>query len=153
MADLFGSKASNRGMVIHYNDVDEQKGIYSEAIELWCRKLSDLTQENFKTGMEGLEKKAEEAYRDGEEMWPPSYAEFRALCFPKNDRDSAAHKVLEHVLLAPIESPEEKEKRLELGRIEAARLLALFDELQEPKHLTEAERLDSERLERLKNDI
>lgn len=135
MADLFGSKASNRGLVIHYNDEDEKKGIFSDAVDLWCRKLGDLTQDDFKTGMEGLEKKAESAYRDGDEMWPPSYAEFRALCFPKNDRDSAAHKVLEHVLLAPIESPEDKEKRLELGRKEAARLLGMFDEPEPAKEI------------------
>jgi hypothetical protein len=135
MADLFGSKASNRGIVIYESKVHEEKGIFSEAIELWCRKLGDLTQDDFKRGMEGLEKKAEDAYREGEEMWPPSYAEFRALCFPKNDRDSAAHKVLEHVLLAPIESPEDKEKRLELGRKEAARLLGMFDEPEPVKEI------------------
>lgn len=51
----------------------------------------------------------------------------------------------------PPESKEEKEARLELGRKEAARLLAMFEE-PEPKPLSKAELDDLARLERLKRD-
>jgi hypothetical protein len=145
MADLFGSKASNRGFIIY---ADENKGIFSDALDLWCRKLGDLTADDFKAGMEGLEKKAEDAYRNGEEMWPPSYAEFRALCFPKSDRDTLAHKPFEKVLA--IEDQTAKQKRVEIGLKHTEELLNLLDPKPEPKELTEAEKLDLERLERIK---
>src|SRR5687767_12306120 len=76
LADLFSSKAAAKGLIIYF---DESKKIYSETFDLWCRKLDGLTVDDFKKGMEGLEAKAEESYRLGDEMWPPSYAEFRAL--------------------------------------------------------------------------
>lgn len=81
LGDLFDSKARAKGLVVFETDIDEEKENYSPAIILWHKKLLDLTVDNFKTGIAGLEKRAEESYRAGGEMWPPSYSEFRALCF------------------------------------------------------------------------
>lgn len=146
LADLFGSKAASKSLVIYF---DESKGIYSEQFDLWGWKLDDLTAEDFKRGMEGLEKRAEQCYRDGEEMWPPSYAEFRALAFPASNRDTLAHKPFDNLALP--EPKEYKSKRYEEGIKQTAALLAMLDDKPEPKPLTEAERADIEKLERLKN--
>lgn len=145
MADLFSSKAAAKGLIIYF---DEQKKIYSETFDLWCRKLDGLTVDDFKRGMEGLEAKAEESYRLGEEMWPPSYAEFRALAFPKTDRDAIAHKPFERAGLP--EPKEYRTKRYEQGISECQKLLAMFDEPKQSKPLTPEEIEDLQRLERLK---
>lgn len=130
LGDLFGSKCNQRGLVIYQSDYDEERGVYSEALRLWYRKLNDLTIDNFKCGMEGLEKKAEESYRLGGEMWPPSYAEFRALCFPYADRDLMAHNVLPRRL--EIEDQTAKTKRYKEGVKQSAALLAMLEPEPEP---------------------
>lgn len=129
LADLFGSKVFNRGLVIY---ADAEKQIYSEAFKLWCRKLEDLTETDFKTGMDGLEKKTEAAYREGEEMWPPSYAEFRALAFPKTSRDTIAHKYFEPTLA--IEDQAAKAKRYEIGMKKTSEILNLLGGEPEKQH-------------------
>jgi hypothetical protein len=145
LADLFGSKAANKGLVIYF---DESKGIYSEQFDLWGWKLDDLTAEDFKRGMEGLEKRAEQCYRDGEEMWPPSYAEFRALAFPASNRDTLAHKPFERLQLPDMTA---MSKAKQAGRAELDKMLGLLNETPEPKQLTAAEREDLEKLERIRN--
>lgn len=153
LADLFSSKAASKGLIIYF---DESKGIYSEQFDLWCRKLDDLRLEDFKRGMEGLEKRAEEQYRLGAEMWPPSYAEFRALAFPATNRDSQAHK-LAPSLYDPttgkyrLEDMTAKEKRLQTGVKQCQDILAMLETPPPPsKPMTEAEIKDLEKLERLK---
>lgn len=128
MVDLFGSKATSKGFIIYF---DEDKRIYSDTFELWCRKLHDLQPVDFKRGMQNLEEKSEIDYREGNEMWPPSYAEFRALAFPKSGRDTIAHKPFERLLA--LEDQTEKAKRYELGKQEASKLLAMLGEDPEPK--------------------
>lgn len=146
MADLFSSKAAAKGLTIYF---DEQKKIYSETFDLWCRKLDGLTVDDFKKGMEGLEAKAEESYRLGEEMWPPSYAEFRALAFPKTDRDAIAHKPFERAGLP--EPKEYRTKRYEEGVKQCQDILSMFDTPEkEAKPLSKADIEDLQRLERLK---
>ena len=81
---------------------------------------------DFKRGMDGLESKAEQDYREGAEMWPPSYAEFRALAFPQTTRDSLAHKPFERVL--SIEDQTEKAKRYEIGMKNCESILSMFAE-------------------------
>lgn len=129
---------------------DEAKGEYSEQFDLWAWKLDDLTAEDFKRGMDGLERRAEQCYRDGEEMWPPSYAEFRALAFPASNRDTMAHKPFDKPALP--EPPEYKSKRYQEGLRNTAALLAMLDDKPEDKQLTPAEIADNERLEKLRNE-
>lgn len=121
MGDLFGSKAASQGLIIYF---DDEKRAYSDKFELWCRKLSDLQPVDFKRGMEGLERKSELDYREGREMWPPSYAEFRALAFPKSGRDTIAHKPFERILA--IEDQTAKAKRYEEGVKQTTALLAML---------------------------
>lgn len=121
LSDLFGNKINGRGLFIY---ADAEKGIFSEAFKLWCRKLADLNESDFVIGMAGVEKKAEAMFRDGEEMWPPSYAEFRAMCFPKATRDTLAHKYFEPLI--GIEDQTARAARYELGRQESAKLLGML---------------------------
>jgi len=156
LGDLFSSKAALKGLVIFDNDDDKKKGIYTETFELWCRKLDGLTVDDFKKGMEGLESKAEESYRLGDEMWPPSYAEFRALAFPKSDRDSQAYKIAPSVFdpknTKAIEDSNGKSKRYQDGLRQCEMIKAMLNPPpQEPKPLTKEEIEDLEKLERLKN--
>ena len=145
LADLFGSKAASKSLVIYY---DMEKGEYSEQFDLWAWKLDDLTAEDFKRGMDGLEKRAEQCYRDGEEMWPPSYAEFRALAFPASNRDTLAHKPFERLQLPDMTAMSKAKKA---GRAELDSMLSMLDDKPEPKPLTDADKADLERLERIKN--
>lgn len=146
LADLFGSKASSKGLKIHEFQGDTD---YSEGFKLWCRKLDDLKLEDFKRGMEGLEKRAEDEYRLGNEMWPPSYAEFRALAFPASTRDTIAHKPFEGKTLP--EPKEYRSKRYEEGVKQTAALLSMFDDKPEPKKPSQEELADMARLEAIKN--
>jgi hypothetical protein len=147
LADLFGSKAASKGLIIYF---DQNKNIYSEQFDLWCWKLDDLMPEDFKNGMKGLEKRSEDQYREGGEMWPPSYAEFRALAFPASNRDTLAHKTFDKPALP--EPKEYKSKRYEEGLKQTAALLAMLDDKPEPKTLTQDEINDLQRLERILND-
>jgi hypothetical protein len=133
LADLFDSKAAAKGLVIFS---DREKKIYSEKIELWFRKLDDLDTEDFKRGMTNLEKKAEIDYREGNEMWPPSYAEFRALAFPKSGRDTQAHKVFDRPI--GIEDQTAKAKRCEVGIKNTSSLLEMLDQPSPEKIKSEA---------------
>lgn len=146
IADLFGSKAASKSLVIYDSKVQDE---YSEQFDLWAWKLDDLTAEDFKRGMEGLEKRAEQCYRDGEEMWPPSYAEFRALAFPASNRDTLAHKTFDKPALP--EPKEYKSKRYEEGLKQTAALLAMLDDKPEDKQQTQDEINDLQRLEKIKN--
>jgi len=148
LADLFGSKAASKSLVIYDGKVQEE---YSEQFDLWAWKLDDLTAEDFKRGMDGLERRAEQCYRDGEEMWPPSYAEFRALAFPASTRDALAHKPFDKPALP--EPQDYRAKRYQEGLRQTAALLAMLDDKQEDKQLTDADKADLERLEKLKNAL
>lgn len=140
MGELFRNKAKSEGLIIYF---DENKGVYSETFKLWCVKLKDLTIENFRTGTLGMEEKAEAMYRAKKEMWPPSFAEFRALCFPANDYDKQAHVILPSMFdpnnAHLLEDQTAKEKRRELGKQNTGKLLGLLG-VKPPKEITEEDR-------------
>ncbi len=154
MGALYRNKARSEGLVIYSSEDDEKLGRYSENFKLWCVKLKDLTIEDFKIGMIEMEKRAEEFYQKNVEMWPPSYAEFRALCKPANNYDVQAHKRFESYYdektgTYRLEDQTAKQKRLETGLKFTSELLSMFQE-PEPAPLTPAEIADNERLERIK---
>lgn len=120
MADLFGPKCKTRGLEIY---ADEERGIHSQAFQLWCWKLNGLTAEQFARGMQQIEIRAREAYQVGDEMWPPSYAEFQALCCEHHD--TRAHKYFPPMLA--LEDKTAREQRMAYGREQSAKLLAMFD--------------------------
>lgn len=146
LADLFDSKAAARGLVVYR---DREKKIYSEKLELWCRKLDDLNPDDFKRGMSGLERKAEDDYKSGNEMWPPSYAEFRALAFPKSDHDTLAHKPFPR--LPALEDQTAKAKRYEIGRKKSRELLEMFGAVKPEISIPDGH--ERERLERARKLI
>lgn len=147
LGDLFDSKAANRGLVVY---ADREKKIYSEKLELWCRKLDDLTAEDFKRGMAWLEKRAEESYALGDEMWPPSYAEFRALAFPLSGRDTLAHKPFAQ--LPALEDKTAREKRYALGREKSRELLDMLGATK-PNPKAVGEDIGRQRLEEAKRRL
>ena len=123
-------------------EVKFAKREYAKQIGLYSREQIDTTVKLLATLAISQE-------RENRIFREPNIPAILALMEEAVKRDRA------HQLFLPVppESPEDKEKRLELGRVEAARLLALFnDEPQEQKQLTEAERLDNEKLEKLKNE-
>lgn len=87
--------------------------------------------------------------RDNRVFREPNIPAILALMHDSVKRDRA-HQMF---LPVPQESEEEKEKRINLGRSEAARLLSMFDEPQEAKPLTQIELDDLARVERLKNNM
>ena len=140
MAELFRNKARSEGIVIFK---DEEAGVFSDTFKLWCVKLKDLTIENFRVGTIAMEQKAEIMFAAGDEMWPPRYAEFRALAFPKNNRDIQAHKPVPS-LYDPqtgtyrLEDQTAKAKRYELGKRESSKLLEMLSEPSPEKIESEA---------------
>jgi hypothetical protein len=151
MTDLFQQKAISKGFIIYF---DQEKNIYSDTFELWCRKLHDLQPVDFKRAMQGLETKAEDDYRLGGEMWPPSYAEFRALAFPKTDRDSMAHIPFERLLA--IEDQTAKAERYEIGMQKSNELLNMLGDTKKrltPAQSAETQEFARKRLEQAKKLI
>jgi hypothetical protein len=59
----------------------------SPGLLIWCEKLEGLTGEQIKTGIEALESKLEKSSHGDKELWPPSYAEFKGLCLPRQNDD------------------------------------------------------------------
>lgn len=125
MAELFRNKARSEGLIIYF---DEEKGVFSDTFKLWCVKLKDLTIENFRDGTLAMEQQAEAMYKTGEQMWPPSFAEFRALCFPSVDYDKQAHRMLPSLwdpvaMCYRLEDQTAKAERYKIGMQHTAALL------------------------------
>jgi hypothetical protein len=97
MGALFRNKAKSEGLMMFASPAHEARGDFTDTFKLWCVKLKDLQVENFACGTLEMEKRAEEIYRTEtgkkQEMWPPSFAEFRAICFPCTDYDRQAHRM------------------------------------------------------------
>ncbi len=85
MGDLFGAKWTSR-----CGDITDEQGAYTQTFLLWCRKLDGLTTNEFQHGMTQLEERAKRSGQLGEELWPPSYAEFIGLA--TQHWETAAHK-------------------------------------------------------------
>ena len=155
MGALFRNKARSDGLLIFANKHDEEHEIYTDTFKLWCVKLRDLTAADFERGTLVMEKRAMDLYQQGEEMWPPSFAEFRALAFQATSRDTQAHNPFER--LPALEDKTAREKRYELGRQESRRLLDMFgdtkpnpkacDETQGRQRLEEAKKRLQEQVE------
>lgn len=136
MAALFRSKARAEGLIMFANEHHQKAGIFTDTFKLWCVKLKDLRVEDFACGTIEMEKRAEEIYKSGDEkgrreMWPPSFAEFRAMCFPSSDFDHQAHRMAPSswdpvAMCYRLEDQTEKAKRYELGRKKSRELLDML---------------------------
>lgn len=73
---------------------------------LWCQKLSHLTPEQFRQGVELLERQEAAARRTGDETWPPSYAGFLGLATMRTTPRSTVEE------LPPVMDRDEANKRL-----------------------------------------
>jgi len=155
MAELFRNKARSEGLIIYF---DEEKEIYSDTFKLWCVKLKDLTIEHFRDGTLAMEQQAEAMYKSGEQMWPPSFAEFRALCFPNSDFDRQAHRMLPSLwdpvaMCYRLEDQTAKAQRYELGQKKTGELLELLGDTKTrltPAQTAEAQEFARIRLEQAK---
>lgn len=63
---------------------------------LWCEKLQNRTPEEIAEGFRLLERRVASDYDNGKESWPPSYAEFGALCKPYKFRQKPIEERIEH---------------------------------------------------------
>ena len=100
-ADLFDGLARAKGL-----EIKDSKGNYTRMFELWCKKLSDLRPDQIANGVTNLERRVEETIREGEKIFPPSYAEFRGLC-RLSTKEKRIHRTWKG-LPKPQMTPEEK---------------------------------------------
>lgn len=115
------------------NEHHQRAGIFTDTFKLWCVKLKDLRVEDFARGTIEMEKRAEEIYKSGDErghreMWPPSFAEFRGMCFPASDFDHQAHRMAPSswdpvAMCYRLEDQTAKAERYEIGMQRTAALL------------------------------
>ena len=114
----------------------------------YAKQIGQYSRGQIDTALKLLASLAISPERENKIFREPNIPAILALMEEAVKRDRA------HQLFLPLppESAEDKEKRLELGRVEAARLLAMFEQELEPKQLTQIEIDDLERLERLKNE-
>ncbi len=115
----------------------------------YAKQIGKYSREQIDAALKLLATLAISPERENKIFREPNIPAILALMEEAVKRDRA------HQLFLPVppESAEDKEKRLELGRAEAARLLAMFDQDSEQKQLAQVEIDDLARLERLKNDI
>jgi hypothetical protein len=57
-------------------------GSFTREFNLWADKLDNRSPDEIAQGFEYLERRVKSNYENGKENWPPSYAEFAALCKP-----------------------------------------------------------------------
>lgn len=101
-----------------------ENGAHSENFKLWCRKLDNLSDEDFARGFEQLEFMLKEAGREGRELWPPSYAEFLGYCEKPVGAAIAAYKPFMPGLPEP---KEHRQKRRELGMEKCSEILGMLE--------------------------
>jgi len=114
----------------------------------YAKQIGQYSREQIDTALKLLASLAISHERENRIFRDPNIPAILALMEEAVKRDRA------HQLFLPVppESAEDKEKRLELGRVEAARLLAMFEQEPEQKQLTQVEIDDLARLERLRNE-
>lgn len=163
MSALFRNKAKSEGLIPYASPAHEQRAEFTDTFKLWCVKLKDLRVEDFAVGTLAMEKQAEETYKYGDEkgrreMWPPSFAEFRALCFPASDYDRQAHK------MAPsswdpvaqcyrLEDQTAKAERYRIGMEKTSELLDMLGAKKQPpeEELQKQRAFAAEQLEKAKS--
>ena len=94
--------------------------------ETWCRKLADLSLDNFGKAFAGLETAIELGTQKGKKVFPPSYAEFRGYSKgPAHDAITAQQaRQADTRPLMITRQPTEAER--EFGNQQSAALKGLF---------------------------
>lgn len=118
MSQIFGHKwASQEG------EIREANGQYASRFLLWCRKTAHLTDEQWARGFRTLEQRVREAGRQGDVIWPPSYAAFLGFC--EEAPKARGHRYFDRS--TALEDKTERERRIEIGRRECKSILSMFD--------------------------
>lgn len=160
---MFRNKAKSEGLMMFANPAHEKAGIFTETFKLWCVKLKDLQVEHFARGTLEMEKRAEEIYRKGDdkghrEMWPPSFAEFRGMCFPASDFDHQAHRMAPSLwdpvaMCYRLEDLTAKAERYQIGMQRTSEIFAILGDTKQrptPEKTAEAQEFARQRLEQAK---
>lgn len=63
-------------------NISSNDGAYTREFNLWADNLSNRSPDEIAAGFKLLETRVKSNYENGKENWPPSYAEFAALCKP-----------------------------------------------------------------------
>lgn len=95
---------------------------YSENFLLWCKKTANLSDDDWKRGFSAIEYRLKEAGRQGDTLWPPSYAEFLGYC--EKPHGEAAYKSFQKRLPVP---PEFESKRKKAARKEIDSMMGMFE--------------------------
>lgn len=74
MGDLYSNKWTL--------SISSSDGAYTREFNLWTDNLSKRSPDEIAAGFKLLETRVKSNYENGKENWPPSYAEFAALCKP-----------------------------------------------------------------------
>ncbi|MEW5248896.1 hypothetical protein [Microbulbifer discodermiae] len=118
MTQLFGHKwVSQEG-----EPGNEREG-YSPNFLLWAQKTAHLNDAAWKRGFDRLEFMVREAGRQGDEVWPPSYAAFLGMC-------EKPHGEMAHKLFKPLALPDKaaQERSRSIGSKTLGDLKSMFSE-------------------------
>ncbi len=63
-------------------NISSNDGAYTREFNLWADNLSNRSPDEIAAVFKLLETRVKSNYENGKENWPPSYAEFAALCKP-----------------------------------------------------------------------
>lgn len=94
----------------------------SENFLFWCRKTAHMTDAQWRRGMDHVENSVRESARQGDEVWPPSYAAFLGMCDPRPG--SKMYRPFE-----PLKLPDKtaQERAIAQGEKTISDLKAMFD--------------------------
>lgn len=128
MTQLFKSK-----WVYQEGEIKQRSGEYEKNFLFWCEKLAGMTDEQWRRGFAQLEFMVRDAARQGEDMWPPSYAAFLGMCDGPKEQEDPRKKAL-HKFVTPyfkVEALEDKtaiERSQAIGSSTLESLKSMFDE-------------------------
>ena len=94
---------------------------YTETFLRWCKELNHFAGEDWKRAYGRIESDIVKAAKSGEQVWPPSSLEVATYGKPPRGMHQPFSKPI------AIEDEGAKAKRLEKGKEECSKLLALFE--------------------------
>jgi hypothetical protein len=96
MGDLYKHRwASQEG------EAKNHDGALSENFKLWARKTAKLTDDEWKIGIDEVERRVEKASSQGGDTFPPTYAQFLGYCRPSKSPDGTRSQA--YVKFMPVE--------------------------------------------------
>jgi len=105
-------------------DYLNEKDEYTENFKRWCGELGHFTDKHWQRSYKRIEGDIKEAARMGDDIWPPSSV--AVVAYGEPPICSQMYKSFDRA--TALEDITAKEKRIELGCRESAKLLAMFDD-------------------------